>query len=479
MSAASGAGARLVAGVDSSTQATKVVVVEIDSGRMVASGRAAHEVTGSSGARESDPNDWWSGLGDALGQAGNAADISAIAVAGQQHGLVVLDDRDQPLRPAMLWNDVRAAPEAADLVAELGADTWAEAIGVVPVASFTACKWRWLTAHEPEVAKRVQRAMLPHDFLTFRLTGDPATDRGDASGTAWWSTATEAYAPTVLSHIGLDPDLLPAVIPPGRPAGEVTRQASDATGLSAGCIVGGGTGDNMGAALGLGLTSGTPVISLGTSGTAYAVSESRIVDPSGTVAGFAAADVGFLPLAATLNCTLAVDRMAGWLGLDREQAAKRTEVVVLPFLDGERTPNLPAAAGSIHGLRHGTTAEEILLATYLGAVVSLLEALSEIDRTGSGLRPGAPLLLIGGGAKGTAWQRAVAGLAQRDLLIPDLEEPVAMGAAVQAAALLTGTPAVDVASSWGTQQGRVVELHNDFDGALHRIRQVRTAVYGG
>lgn len=472
-------GTGLVAGVDSSTQSTKVVVVDVDSGGVVAEGRAGHDVAGTGGARESDPNQWWAALAVALGQTGLASEVAVIAVGGQQHGLVVLDEHDQPLRPAMLWNDTRAAPEAADLVGRWGNEKWAEDIGVVPVASFTACKWLWLSRHEPDLARQVRRVLLPHDFLTFRLTGNRSTDRGDASGTAWWSTATESYSPAVLDLVELDQELLPVVVTPGQAAGTVTAEAAAATGLTQGCLVGAGTGDNMGAALGLGLTPGTAVISLGTSGTAYALSSTRIVDPSGTVAGFAAADAGFLPLAATLNCTLAVDRMADWLGLDREDAVAQTEVVVLPYLDGERTPNLPDASGSIHGLRHTTTPGEILLATYLGATASLMEALTEIDRRGSGLDSGSPLLLIGGGARGRVWQRAVAGLAGTSLLVPEMEEPVAMGAAVQAAGLLSGMQALEVARAWDTQKGQEVEPHSDFEGALELIRGVRTAMYGG
>jgi xylulokinase len=473
------ADSHLVAGVDSSTQSTKVVVVEVDTGRVAASGRAGHQVTGTGGARESDPEEWWSALGAALAQTGLAGSVAAIAVGGQQHGLVALDDGGRPLRPAMLWNDVRAAPEAAEMVERWGAEAWANDVGVVPVASFTACKWLWLARHEPEKAAAARRVMLPHDYLNFRLTGHPATDRGDASGTAWWSTATEEYSLAVLDLVALDRDLLPRVVPPGGAAGEVTGQAAAATGLAPGCLVAAGTGDNMGAALGLGLTPGTPVVSLGTSGTAYAVSTTRIADPAGTVAGFAAADGGYLPLAATLNCTLAVDRMAAWLGIDREAAADRTDVVVLPYLDGERTPNLPAAAGSVHGLRHTTTSGEILLAAYLGAAASLLEALAEIDRTGSGLDPRAPLLLIGGGARGEVWQRAVAGMAGRQVEVPELEEPVAMGAAVQAAALLTGRSPVELAGSWGTRRGTAVEPHDSYAGELDRIREMRSRIYGG
>ncbi|MBU1228032.1 MAG: xylulokinase, partial [Actinobacteria bacterium] len=191
----------LVAGVDTSTQSTKVVLVDAETGATVAQGRAAHEVTGSGGARETDPEEWWSALRDALIQTGRAAQVDAISVAGQQHGLVVLDGAGRPLRPAKLWNDTTSAEDARRLVEAFGGPSWwAEHIGLVPVASFTATKWAWLRRVEPASAEATRAIRLPHDFLTERLTGAGVTDRGDASGTAWWSTATESYAEEVLDH---------------------------------------------------------------------------------------------------------------------------------------------------------------------------------------------------------------------------------------------------------------------------------------
>ncbi|HUU60847.1 MAG TPA: FGGY family carbohydrate kinase, partial [Acidimicrobiia bacterium] len=219
----------LIAGVDTSTQATKVVVVDAETGATVALGRAPHEVTGTGGARETDPELWWRALRDALHQTGRAAEIAAISVAGQQHGLVVLDGDGRPVRPAKLWNDTESAEDAQRMVAAFGGPAWwAEHIGLVPVASFTATKWAWLRRVEPHSAAATRAIRLPHDFLTERLTGAGVTDRGDASGTAWWSTATEAYADEVLAHPSqqLDPSLLPRVLGPRGPAGEVTAEAA-------------------------------------------------------------------------------------------------------------------------------------------------------------------------------------------------------------------------------------------------------------
>jgi xylulokinase len=467
----------LVAGVDCSTQATKVLVVESDDGRVVAQGRAAHDVTGGGGARETDPEQWWDALRSALAQTGRAGDIRAISIAGQQHGLVVLGSDGRPLRPAILWNDTRSAAEAKALRSAFGGPSWwAEEIGVVPVPSFTATRWAWLRANDPEAASATAAVRLPHDFVTERLCGRAVTDRGDASGSAWWSTRDEAYSGEVLDHLELDRSLLPEVLGPAETAGEVGSEAAGHLGMTEGALVAPGTGDNMGAALGLGAAAGEPVVSLGTSGTAYAVMDERAVDPTGTVAGFADAGGGFLPLAATLNATQAVDRFAEWLGLDREAAAERTDAVVLPYLDGERTPDLPRAAGMVAGLRHGTTPEEILLAAYEGAVASLVEALEELSRQGSGLDSDAPLILIGGGARGPVWQRVVSRLSRRRVLVPEAEELVALGAAAQAAGCLEGEPAARLARRWDTRKGITIDPPAEPDEeTLTRIRSVREA----
>ena len=465
----------LVAGVDSSTQATKVVVVDPDDGRILAEGHAPHTVTGSGGARESDPEQWWQALAAALRATGRAGDIGAISIAGQQHGLVALDGRGSPLRGAMLWNDTRAAEDAARLTQRLGAETWARLTGLVPVASFTVCKWAWLRRHEPAVAAATAAIRLPHDFLTERLTGRGVTDRGDASGTGWWSPGAGALVEEILGlpEVDLDPSRLPAVLGPGEAAGTVTATAAEALGLRPGTLVGPGTGDNMGAALGLDLAVGQATMSLGTSGTIYAVSDRPAADPTGVVAGFADAAGRFLPLAATLNCTQAVDRVAAWLGLEREDVQPAGDVVVLPYLDGERTPNLPQASGTVTGLRHGTTPQQILMAAYEGAVASLLLAHDAIDGAVGGLDPDAPILLIGGGARGTAWRDVVRRLTGRPVQVPDARELVALGAAVQAAAVLAGEPPEAVARRWDGSAGtRLDPLPLDED----RLERVRAAL---
>ncbi|MFJ8297202.1 FGGY family carbohydrate kinase [Streptomyces sp. NPDC094447] len=505
----------VVIGVDSSTQSTKAAAVDAATGELLAVGRAPHTVTGSAGARESDPGEWWSALAAAVRTAVREAGVpgsavTGIAVAGQQHGLVTLGADGRPLRPALLWNDTRSAPQAAALADRLGGPAgWLRRTGSVPVASMTAAKWQWLREHEPRRAEAVAGVRLPHDHLTERLAGVAVTDPGDASGTCWYGSGdrTEtggasgaahadasdgkesagAYDHGILDLIGLDPALLPAVAPGGAsPVGTLTAAAAEALGLPRTVVVAAGTGDNMAAAVGLGLGGGGlldhPVVSLGTSGTVFAATRARTADAG--LAGFAATDGTHLPLGCTLNCTLAVDRFATLLGLDREDAlpggAGGGGVVVLPYLDGERTPDLPHAAGLVTGLRHGTDPRSILGAAYEGAVFTVLRALDHL-LAACGLDPAAPdvrdrpLRLIGGGARGRVWTETVRRLSGRPLVVSAADELVALGAAALAAAAVSGAAPVALATAWGTGTGEVLPAVGRDDEAWDRIAGVLSA----
>ncbi len=343
-------------GVDSSTQSCKVQIRDADDGTLVASGRAPHPPT-SPPRSEQDPAAWWVALRAACDAAGPAvAQVAAISVGGQQHGLVVLDEGSHVLRPAKLWNDTESAVHAAGLVAQLGAPRWAEATGSVPVASFTVTKLAWLAEHEPDVLARTTHVLLPHDWLTHRLTGRFTTDRGDASGTGYWSPTEGAWRPDLLALAAprLGVDALPEVLGPTEVAGHVTAEAGAALGLPEGAVVACGTGDNMAAALGVALRPGDVAVSLGTSGTVYAVADRPVADATGAVAGFADATGRFLPLVCTLNATQVTDTVARLLGVDHAQfddlaldaPPGASGLVLLPYLDGERTPNRPAATGS-------------------------------------------------------------------------------------------------------------------------------------
>lgn len=287
------------------------------------------------------------------------------------------------------------------------------------------------------------------------------------SGTGWWASGTEAYDEEILARVALDPALLPRVVRPGEVAGTVR----DGHGLpfSKGTLVAAGTGDNAAAALGLGLRPGVPVMSLGTSGTAYAVSQRRPADPTGTVAGFADARGDWLPLACTLNCTLAVDRVASLLGLDREAVEPGTDVTLLPFLDGERTPNLPHSSGLLHGLRRHDRRTAAPGRVRRRRPLAARRARPRPRRRRGPVRaPAADRRRC----PGTAWQQTVRRLSGRPVQIPEARELVALGAAAQAAGLLTGEDAAAVARRWNTAAGPVLDAVERDEATLNRITGV-------
>jgi xylulokinase len=468
----------LVAGADCSTQSTKVLVVDVDDGRVVASGAASHDVEGSKGARETDPVAWETSLASALGQTGCAAEVVAISVAGQQHGLVVLDGDARPVRKAPLWNDTRAAADARALVQALGGpEGCAERVGSVLTTTFTVAHWAWLRRTEPELAAATRQVLLPHDYLNLRLTGERTTDRSDVSGTGWWSPADETYAADVLSLdlVQLDAAYLPTVLGSNGLAGSVTRDAAEKFGLRAGTTVACGAGDNAAGALALELAPGEAALSLGTSGTVYAPARGPSADPTGTVAGFASADDRYLPLACTLNATVAIDLVSEWLGIAREDVVASDGVTFLPWLGGERTPNVPNASGALNGLHYGTDKRAILQAAYEGLVATLLEATALLDRWAP-QNMEAPLLLLGGGARGTVWQQTVRRLSGRPLLLVENAELVAYGAAVQAGAAITGEPLGDVARRWGGRRGLLLEPVARDEEVLQRVAAWRRVV---
>jgi xylulokinase len=474
----------LVAGVDSSTSACKVEVRDADTGALVAAGRAAHPAT-TPPRSEQHPDAWWSAFEAAAAAAGvpDRHRPAAIAVAGQQHGLVVLDGGGAVLRPAKLWNDTESAADAAALVDALpgGAAAWARACGSVPVASFTITKLRWLRRVEPEVYARVAQVLLPHDWLTRALTGGrPTTDRGDASGTGWWSPIEGRYRPDLLALVDDERDweaALPEVLAPAAPAGEWAEAAA---------VVAPGTGDNMAAALGLGVRPGDLVLSLGTSGTAFTVSEQPSADASGTVAGFADASGRYLPLVCTLNATKVTDAVARLLGVDANgldalalaAPAGAGGLVLVPHFDGERTPNRPDATGTLSGLRSDVSREQLARAAVEGVVGNLLAGAAELATWEPGVDSGR-ILLVGGGARGAAYRQVVADLMGRPVVVPEADELVARGAAVQAAVVLTGASFTDVASAWGSGAGSTTEPDRGVDGARIRAAYATAAASPG
>ncbi|MCX5206263.1 FGGY-family carbohydrate kinase [Streptomyces sp. NBC_00237] len=437
--------AALVAGVDSSTQSCKVVVRDAVTGAPVRSGSARHPE-----GTEVHPDAWWDALRAAIAAAGGIDDVVAVSVGGQQHGMVCLDEDGAVVRPALLWNDTRSAGAATSLVREagggdaaVGARWWAEATGTLPVASVTSAKLRWLADNEPRNAARTAAVCLPHDWLSWRLAGHGPgsggldalwTDRSDASGTGYWSPSTGEYLPEVLVRTLGHLPVLPRVLGP--------LEAGNRT--PGGALLGPGAGDNAAAGLGVGASVGDVVVSIGTSGTVFAVADRPTADPSGHVAGFADATGHYLPLVCTLNASRVLDATAALLdvsldGLTSLALSAPTGaggLTLVPYFQGERTPNLPDATGSLHGmtLRNFTPAH-LARAAVEGIVCSLADGLAALTARGV---PAERIILVGGGARSTAVQEAAASVFGLPVLVPEPGEYVAEGAARQAAGVYLG-----------------------------------------
>ncbi|HEY9499622.1 MAG TPA: xylulokinase [Terrimesophilobacter sp.] len=442
----------LVAGVDSSTQSCKIVIRELATGAVVRTGRAPHPE-----GTEVDPEAWWQALLAAVTDAGGLADVSAISIAGQQHGLVALDAAGTVIRPALLWNDTRSAQTALDLRAEIGDREFAERTGSVPVASFTLTKLRWLADAEPENAARIAAVALPHDWLTWRLRGfGPAgsgpggpdlgeltTDRSDASGTSYFDPTRNEYDRDLLARALRNPNegiRLPRVLNPG----EAQHVMHETPSFGMGLAVGAGAGDNAAAALGLGAATGDVIVSIGTSGTVFAVTDKPVRDETGTVAGFADAAGGFLPLVATLNAARILDTTAGLLGIDHAELGRlallarpgSSGLVLTPYFEGERTPNLPNATASLTGMTlASTTRENLARAAIEGLLCGLADGLDALTNRGV---EAVRVVLIGGAAQNPAIAVIAAQVFDLPVLVPEPGEYVAAGAAVQAAWALTG-----------------------------------------
>ena len=465
----------LVVGVDSSTSACKVQVRDVDTGELIGSGRASHSPT-TPPRSEQHPQEWEAACRAACAEAGvpERSRPVAISVAAQQHGMVVLDDDGEVLRPAKLWNDTESALDCSELLDELpgGAAGWAAASGSVPVPAFTITKLRWLRRCEPERWRRVASILLPHDWLTFRLTGRRVTDRGDASGTGYWSPREGRYRVDVLDRVLGERDwlgMLPDVLDPTAVAGDWHET---------GALVGAGTGDNMAAALAFGLHHDDLVLSLGTSGTAFVTQEQASGDATGTVTGFADATGRYLPLVCTMNASKVTDAVARLLAVDAtptfdelalSSPAGAGGLVLVPHLDGERTPNRPGATGVLTGLRSDVTPAQMARAAVEGVVCNLLEAADALP----GVRAAGRVFLIGGAARSAAYRRVVADLTGRTIHVPAENELVAAGAAVQAAAVHGGRSLMEVAEAWGLRQGEIVEPDDRVDAGT--IRSVYTA----
>ena len=440
-----------VAGVDSSTQSCKVVICDPLTGRIVREGRAPHPE-----GSEVAPQAWWDAFLEAVRVAGGLDDVRALSVGGQQHGMVCLDSQGEVIRPALLWNDTRSAGAAEELTCERGdgdrergARWWAQATGLVPVASFTVTKLRWLADNEPENARKIAAICLPHDWLSWKIRGafeavgleGLCTDRSDASGTGYMDRADAVYRREILAQalrISVEEAegiILPKICEPmeamgcGDPAqgwGEIA--------------IGPGCGDNAGAALGVGLGVGQALLSLGTSGVVAVVSETPVEDPSGQVAGFADASGHWLPLACTLNASRILDAVGAMSGLGYEELDEAALSVpdagglrLVPYFEGERTPNLPDATARLEGMTlKNSTCAHLARAGVEGLLAHMRFALECVRELGV---PIEKVLVVGGGARSRAVQSLAPEFLGVSVEFPEAAEYVALGAARQAGAL--------------------------------------------
>lgn len=429
---------QLVAGVDSSTQSCKVLVMDSLTGEIVRQGKAAHP----SGS-EADPNLWWDALLEAISQAGGIDDVLAISIAGQQHGMVLLDSAGKVIRPALLWNDTRSSKEAQEIIEHFGADWLATNTGSVPSASFTATKLRWVRNNEPENLAKIEAVCLPHDYLSWRLSVDHTdikkifTDRSDASGTGYFNPTTNNYLAEVLDFCLGKKVSLPEIRSHSEPASRVRSDLSPNQPL-----IGAGMGDNAGAGLGLDLSPGKFAVSIGTSGTIFGSLSEPFADATGTIAGFADARGDFLPLVCTINAARVIEWGSSLLGISLDEfgdlalsaAPGADGVKVLPYLEGERTPNLPDATASISGITlDNGTRENFARACIEGMLLGLANGGRVISALGQEITS---VSLIGGAAANRAVQQIARELFDCQVLVPEPAEYVALGAAKQAANLL-------------------------------------------
>ncbi|MCX4551276.1 MULTISPECIES: FGGY family carbohydrate kinase [unclassified Streptomyces] len=448
----------IVAGLDSSSAFTRIVVCDADTGAVLRQGYAPHPIDPK--VYEVDPQAWLLSLGEAAA-GGLLEGVQAIGVSAQQHGLVPLDRQGNLVRPALVGNDKRAQVAAADLIDSLGGrSAWAEAVGSVPQSAQPVAKLRWLAKHEPEAAAQVAALLQPHDWLVWQLLGRPArriTDRGAASGTGYWSAATGAYRPDLVELALGHPAALPEVLGPSDTAGTTPE----------GLLISAGTGETMAAAFGLGVAAGDVVVSLGASGSVMAVHHEALADPSGMITSFADATGMHLPVVHTLNAVRALRGTAELLGVEDLEALSAlaltstpgsSGLVLLPYLEGERTPELPHTAGTLSGLRRESMKREHLArAAFEGMLCSLADAMDVLRDRGVEVRR---VFLLGAAAELPAVRAAAPGIFGAQVVVPQPADYAAVGAARQAAWALgvsRGTLDAKTPPAWQGAAAQVLE----------------------
>lgn len=440
----------LFLGIDCGTQGTKALILDSHSGQVLGLGAAPHTlIQGEHGRREQDTEQWLQALTSATQQALTQAGVSGqqiqgIGVSGQQHGLVLLDEHGDVLRPAKLWCDTESTAENQQLLEWLGGETGSlERLGLVIAPGYTVSKLLWTRTHHPRIFEKIAHILLPHDYLNFWLTGRCSSEYGDASGTGYFNVRTRQWDLDILHHI--DPEgrlerALPELIESSQPVGTLRPQVAQLLGLNPNAVVSSGGGDNMLGAIGTGnITPGIITMSLGSSGTVYAFDPQPHVSPDASVASFCSSSGGWLPLICTLNLTNVTSAVRELLALQLDdfnrlagQAPIGADgVSLLPFLNGERVPALPNATGSFHGLTlTNMTQANLCRAAMEGTTFGVRYGLDLLRR--NGLQSQA-IRLVGGGSKSPLWRQMVADIMNTPVVCTEQSEAAALGAAIQAA----------------------------------------------
>lgn len=440
---------QLYIGIDSGTQGTKAILFSREQGEILAEATTEHAlIETNEGRREQDPAWWINACQTVVDEVLNADGVSreevrAIGVSGQQHGMVPLDADGKVIRPAKLWCDTETTPQCQEITDRVGgSERVMELIGNTIAAGFTVSKILWLKEHEPENYDRLACVLLPHDYINFWLTGEQKSEYGDASGTAYLDVRNRTWSEPILDSVDPSGKLrscLPQLIDSHEPVGTITPAIAERFGLHVDVMVSSGGGDNMMAAIGTGnVAPGIVTASLGTSGTIYSFSDRPVVDPKGELAAFCASSGGWLPLVCTMNVTVSTELIRGLLDLDIPTLNLKASVappgaggiILLPYFNGERTPALPNAKASFHGLTStNTTSENFCRAAMEGATLGLRYGLDVMRR--QGIEP-KEIRLVGGGAKSPLWRQMVADLFECPVVCPQTTEAGALGAALQA-----------------------------------------------
>jgi len=435
---------RSVCGIDLGTQSCKVMLYDPDAKQIWAKTQAPLDIIAKNDGTREQRAEWYE---DALYTCFQAispdlrATIAAIGVSGQQHGFVPLDGQGCAIRPVKLWNDTSTAAECAELTSRAGGEAALLAeTGLLMLPGYTAPKILWLKKHEPENYARLRHVLLPHDYINFLLTGNEVTEYGDASGTALFDVRKRRWSQRICDLIDHNLiDYLPSLVGPDSPAGRVSASAATRFGIPEGALVAAGGGDNMMSAIGTGtVRDGFLTMSLGTSGTLYGYSSCPVVDPEGNLAAFCSSTGGWLPLLCTMNCTVASEQIRSLFGMSIEEMNAKAAsapvgsegIVVLPFFNGERIPNLPQGRASILGATVANcTKENIARAAMEAAIFGMRIGLESFRRLGFTAQE---IRLVGGGAKSTLWREIVANVTGLPVRVPKEEEAAALGAAIQA-----------------------------------------------